>query len=250
MEKLKRVKITKTKKEAPDTFTFRVQNKLGKIEPGQFVFVSINTVGEAPISVSSIQKKYIELTVKKLGLVTTALFQKKVGDSVYVRGPYGNAFPKAKQYILVAGGFGLAPLKALIEERPKNIKKLFYGACTYRDMIFKDELKNWQFAEMIAEKRTRGCRLATGLVTDLIDKAKLSPVATVIICGPPIMLKFVAQALEKKGFRDRQIYASLEKTMHCGTGICGHCNIGSYYVCKDGPVFRLDKIKGFEEKII
>jgi len=250
MDKVKRTKILKIKEEAPDILTFRVQNKLGGIEPGQFIFLSINTVGEAPISVSSINEDYIELTVKKLGLVTTALFQKKVGDIVYIRGPYGNCFPTAKQYVLVAGGFGLAPLKALIEKKQKNVKKLFYGAKTFEDMIFKDELKKWQFSELIVERKTKGCHLPTGLVTDLIEKAKMRPISTVIICGPPIMIRFVSQSLEKKGFKDKKIYASLEKTMYCGTGLCGHCNIGSYYVCKDGPVFRLDNIKNFEEKII
>ena len=239
--------------------------------PGQFMEVSVMGVGEAPISICSIPSKkgLIDLCVRNVGRVTNAIHHLDVGSLVGIRGPYGNGFPmeemERSNLLLVAGGLGVAPLRSVLQYALKNRAKykgitVFYGIRTYDTMLFRDEFYN-----LLAEGDKLGCkfylsyedakdkqcllleaehsnRCMTGVVTKLFEKIEVSPKDTyAIICGPPIMYKFVVQELTKSNIPPEKIYMTLERRMKCGIGKCGHCILGDgtsiKYVCKDGPVF-------------
>ncbi len=237
-------------------------------KPGQFVEVSIFGVGEAPISVSSspTKKDAFELCVRKLGNVTNVLHTLNVGDKVGIRGPFGNGFDaeflKGKDLLFVVGGLGLAPLRSLFNYVLDNRKdygqvSLLYGCKEPREMLFTDELLalakrddvdfkptvNW-----CPENETWSGNI--GLITTLIPQVNFDPEKTyALLCGPPIMYKFVIADLKAKNLPDDHIILSLERRMKCGVGKCGHCQINQIYVCKDGPVFNYSKIKGIPEAL-
>lgn len=231
-------------------------------KPGQFMQVSITGIGEAPISVSSSPTRgdYLELGVRKIGALTAAMHDLQVGDRVGMRGPFGTFFPIAdlqgKDLLLIAGGCGLAPLRSMIQYAEDRIEEfgkvtVFYGAKSPDDVMYKNELALWQTSPLMQ------CRVTVdnvpggtcwtnnvGLITTLFASLTINPSNTVaIICGPPIMYKFVIQELEKKGLADSNIVVSLERHMKCGVGKCGHCTIEHLYCCTDGAVFWLDKVK-------
>ena len=241
----------------------KVNNNFSYI-PGQCAMVSMLGVGECFFAISSspTKKGYIEVSVMKLGKVTSALHELEPGDTVGVRGPYGNNFDvdgwKKKNLIFIGGGIGQAPLRSLINyvvDNRKDYGKLdvIYGARTSKDISYKEE-----FAELEKRKdvdvhlsvdvEEEGWNKFVGFVPDNLLQVKPSPKNTIAItCGPPIMIKFVIQNLEKLGFTEDQIFTTLEMRMKCGIGKCGRCNIGNLYVCKDGPVFsykQLKKIQG------
>ncbi|MCK5022844.1 MAG: FAD/NAD(P)-binding protein [Candidatus Aenigmarchaeota archaeon] len=260
----KMAKILGITRENSDVKTFKLKLSNGKplnFKPGQFVQVSVFGVGEAAISMCSspYQKSYFELTVRNVGNVTGALFNLKKGDLVGIRGPYGNGFPvekiKGKDIVMVAGGVGFPPIKSVIEYILKNRKdygsvSVLYGARDPKSLLFMDKAKKWKNINFYTtiDKPSGKWKGDVGVVTTLFDKYSVKGNIG-ISCGPPIMMKFAVQSMEKIGIKDRNIYISLERRMQCGTGKCGHCNIGNKYVCEDGPVFSLEELDEVTEMI-
>lgn len=236
--------------------------------PGQFVEVSVFGVGEAPISISSppTKKGSFELCVRRLGNVTTKMHALKEGDKVGIRGPFGHGFDteqlKGKDLLFVAGGLGLAPLRSLFNYVLDNRKDygkvtLLYGCKEPRELLFSDELVELSRRDDVEFKPTVDrCPESeiwsanVGVITTLIPQIEFNPESVyAIICGPPIMYKFVIADLKKRSVPDDHIIMSLERRMKCGVGKCGHCQINHIYVCKDGPVFNYAKIKGVPEAL-
>lgn len=263
--------IEDIRKETFDTKTFRVcfkdktQAKEFQYKQGQFMEVSVLGEGEAPISITSSpsRKSFLEFTIRAAGRVTKSIHNLKKGDCLYLRGPYGNAFPfdeiKGKNIYFIAGGIGLAPLRSLINlvfdsrEDFKHIK-LLYGAKTPDELCFKDELAAWKKIPdtevwLTVDKPCEGWGCRVGVVTELWKDTQVhSQNAVSILCGPPIMMKFVTFELKKSGFEDKNIIMTLERYMKCGIGKCGHCNIGEKFVCMDGPVFTYEQVKTLPHK--
>ena len=236
--------------------------------PGQFVEVSIFGVGEAPISISSppTKKGSFELCVRKLGNVTTKMHALKEGDKIGIRGPFGHGFDpeqlKGKDLLFVAGGLGLAPLRSLFNyvlDKRKDYGKvtLLYGCKEPKELLFSDELIALSRRDDVEFKptvdrcpETETWTANVGVITTLIPQIQFNPQNVyAIICGPPIMYKFVIADLKKQNVPDDHIIMSLERRMKCGVGKCGHCQINQIYVCKDGPVFNYAKIKGIPEAL-
>jgi NAD(P)H-flavin reductase/formate hydrogenlyase subunit 6/NADH:ubiquinone oxidoreductase subunit I len=237
-------------------------------KPGQFVEISVFGVGEAPISVSSppTKKGTFELCVRKVGSVTTKLHTLNVGDKVGVRGPFGNGFDaeflKGKDLLFVAGGLGVAPLRSLFNyvlDKRKDYGRviLLYGCKEPRELLFGDEmLALAKRADVEFKPTVDWCPENElwdgniGVITTLIPQVNFDPESTyAIVCGPPIMYKFVIADLRGRKVPDDHIIISLERRMKCGVGKCGHCQINQIYVCKDGPVFNYSKIKGVPEAL-
>ena len=230
--------------------------------PGQFVQVSIPGLTEAPISVASSpsRKGYFELGVRKAGSLTGAMHQLQPGDNIGIRGPFGRPFQidalRNKNLLLLAGGCGLAPLRSLIEfcqDHPEQFGSIdiLYGARSPQDMLFKDDLQQWQQSDCFTCQYTVDQQPAdscydgeTGLITRLLPKLTIDPANTcAVVVGPPPMYKPVVEALHNKGLQSDQIMLSLERNMRCGIGKCGHCSIEHLYCCSDGPIFWLNEVE-------
>ena len=232
--------------------------------PGQCAMLGIVGRGESFISISSSAtwKGYLEFSVLQYisGRVTPALHILEVGDLVTVRGPYGNGFPvddwKGKNLIFIGGGIGQAPLRsvymyALDPQNRKDYGKIdiIYGARTSKDIVFKTELEELEARDDVnvhlsIDVEEDGWNRFVGFVpANVLEIAPNPENAIAITCGPPIMIKFTVENLKKLGFSSEQIYTTLENRMKCGIGKCGRCNIGSVYVCKDGPVFSFAEIQ-------
>jgi len=226
--------------------------------PGQCAMLSVLGKGESMISISSspLEKDYLQFSILKMGKVTTALHEMQEGDIIGIRGPYGNSFPiekwKGKNIIFIGGGIGLAPIWSVLQtvrEKKDDYGKLtvIYGSRTSKDLVFKKELKelrNEMEVFLSVDCEEEGWDEFVGFVPQNVTDKKPSPENSVsITCGPPIMIKFVIEALQDLGFKDEQIYTTVENKMKCGIGKCGRCNIGKHYVCKDGPVYSWAKLK-------
>jgi NAD(P)H-flavin reductase/NAD-dependent dihydropyrimidine dehydrogenase PreA subunit len=237
-------------------------------KPGQFAEISVFGIGEAPISLSSspTKKGSFEICVRKLGTVTGKLHTLNVGDKVGVRGPFGNGFDaemlKGKDLLFIAGGLGIAPLRSLFNYVLDNRKQyghiiLLYGCKEPREMLFGDELRALKKRPDVELKSTvNWCpdgeewTGTIGVITTLIPQVSFNPENIyAILCGPPVMYKFVIADLKNRNVPDNHIIVSLERRMKCGVGKCGHCQINEIYVCKDGPVFNYSKIKGIQEAL-
>ncbi len=234
-----------------------------KFDTGQFVELTLPGEGEAPFTPSSspaITEK-MEITIMKAGRVTGLLHDCQKGQKVGIRGPYGNGYPiddyVGKEVYIVGGGVGLAPIRSLfltLVDRIKDFKSVVcrFGAKTPADFIYKNTLfGSWQKIQgvdikLTVDKADNQWKDNVGVVTTILspDDVKIEN-AVGVVCGPPIMMKFATLKLLEFGFKPEQIYLSMEKNMSCGFGKCGHCMLGQYYVCKDGPVFTYDKIKGY-----
>jgi len=258
--------ITGIRAETPDikTFTLRFQDEKVRqsfdYKPGQFVEFSVFNEGEAPfcISNSPTRKTGIECSVKKMGKVTQALHELNIGDTVGVRGPYGNGFPvenlKGKKLLFVAGGIGLAPLRSLINycmDKRDDFGEITIvnGARTSKDLVYKDEYPIWEKAKDTRLHLTVDCQednwtCMVGVVPRILEQLKPTCEGSVaIVCGPPIMIRFTIPVLLKIGYCPEAIITTLEMKMACGVGKCGRCNVGHRYICKDGPVFNYAQLK-------
>ncbi|MBN1788244.1 MAG: FAD/NAD(P)-binding protein [Sedimentisphaerales bacterium] len=230
---------------------------------GQFVELTLPGSGEAPFTPSSSpsQKETMEISIMKAGRVTGQLHDIPKGTTLGIRGPLGNGYPldkfAGKQVYIVGGGVGLAPIRSLflaLVERKNDFAGIVcrYGARTPEDFIYKHTTFNeWPNIDGVNMKLTADqgndqWKHNVGVVTTILspDDVKINN-SVAVVCGPPIMMKFVTLKLLEFGFKAEQIYLSMEKNMSCGIGMCGHCMIGKYYVCKDGPVFTYDQIKDY-----
>lgn len=231
-----------------------------KYKPGQTIMVSVLGVGESMFAISSspTQKGYIQFSAMKVGKNTSVLHELEIEDTIGARGPYGNGFPveewKGKNIIFIGGGIGQAPLRPVInymlDKRSKYGKlTIIYGARTSADLVYKDDLFELEKREDIdvhlsIDVAEEGWTRFVGFVPTNLMNIEPSPEnAIAITCGPPIMIKFVIENLEKLGFNPNQIYFTLEARMKCGIGKCGRCNVGNLYICKDGPVFSWEILK-------
>ena len=232
-------------------YTFRM-SFTGDVKPGQFFEVSIPKYGEAPISVSGIGEDTVDLTIRRVGKVTNEIFENYVGDFLFMRGPYGNGFDienyKGKQIVVIAGGTGLSPVKGVVDyfaNHPEEAVSttLIAGFKSPADVLFKKDFEFWnetihviQTVDSAEEGYTGNVGMVTKYIPDLEIK---DPENTVFITvGPPIMIKFVVMEILKRGIEEKNIWVSNERKMCCGIGKCGHCKIGSTYICLDGPVFN------------
>lgn len=269
----KPAKIIQIRDEAPRVKTFVLQftdpmtQKEFFFLPGQFVMLSIPGYGEAPVGIASSSYKTdtFEITVRSVGRLTAELHNKKAGDLIGIRGPLGKgSFPvkllKNRNLLIVAGGIGIVPLRAIVLdalERPKNFKEvqLFYGARSEAELLYKAELNEWKKkikVELTVDKHCRDkCPVVCdeGLITALVANKKLVANPLVFIVGPPVMCKFVIEALHQHKITDEDIYISLERHMQCGVGECHHCGIGPKLVCAEGPVFRYTDIKNIRGSV-
>jgi len=258
--------ITEIEPQTPDTTMFRVvldDSTLAKsftYLPGQFAELSIFGVGECPISIASAptRKGFLEFCVRAVGQVTNALHELDVGGKIGVRGSYGNSFLlpqlEGRNLLFIGGGIGLAPLRSLINYALDNRDhygevEVIYGARSPQDLVFKEELKSWGEEEgvtvyLTVDRGDETWRGPVGFVPPFLREINPSPQEKVAFtCGPPIMIKLVMEALEEMGFPADRIVTTLEMKMKCGVGKCGRCNIGSSYICRDGPVFTLEQLK-------
>ncbi|MEI8176313.1 MAG: FAD/NAD(P)-binding protein [Candidatus Omnitrophota bacterium] len=257
--------IEDVRQETPAIKTFVLRPKGDfSFRTGQFIELTVPGLGEAPFTPSSDPgaTDTIEVTIMKAGGVTTRLHAMTKGSSVGIRGPYGKGYPlerfAGRDILIVGGGVGLAPLRSLLYALFSNIGKynkvvLRYGAKTSNDIVYKDLLPQWATREKVDSLVTVDMPDSTwkghvGLVTTVLDDLPVDVAnAAVIVCGPPIMMKFATLKLLDKGFQPSDIYLSMEKNMSCGLGKCGHCRVGAFYACKDGPVFTYEKLKGIHD---
>lgn len=259
--------IDKIINEAPGVRTFRLkfQNEeeadAFNFKAGQFGEYSAFGEGESTFCIASspTRKGYIECTFRETGRVTTGLSKLEEGSTMGFRGPFGNTFPidewKGKNLVFIAGGIALPPMRCVIwnsldlRENFKDIT-IVYGAKSVNDLVYKHELKEWEerpdvnlVTTVDPGGETPDWKGEIGFVPTVVEKVAPSPENTiVIVCGPPIMIKFTFPVLAKLGFKDDQIYTTLENRMKCGVGKCGRCNVGKLYVCKDGPVFSKEQL--------
>ena len=262
--------IRKVKPETYDTVTFTLQlddpteRKAFQYRPGQFVELSVFGAGEAPFCISSSGhgRDTFDLSVRKVGCVTDALHEMGEGGQVGVRGPLGNSFPfeevEGKHILFVGGGIGLFPLRPQIQDVCRERDRfasvtVLYGARTPEDVVYRDELEEWQQQEgmtclLTVDVGAEGWTGNVGVVGTLLQKVEIDvPNAVVFVCGPPIMIRFVVQDLSGMGFGEDAIITTLERHMRCGIGKCNHCMIGDKWVCKDGPVFTYRQMKAMME---
>lgn len=236
-------------------YTFRMTYE-GEVKPGQFFELSLPKYGEAPISVSGIGEGTVDFTIRRVGKVTSEVFEQYVGDKLFIRGPYGNGFDvndyKDKEIVIVAGGTGLSPVRGVVDyfsNHPDETKglTLIAGFKSPADVLFLEDFGRWKKNLNIiltADCEGEGniaCQV--GLVTEFIPKLDIKKPedAVAIVVGPPVMIKFSTAGLMDVGFKQENIWLSHERKMCCGIGKCGHCKIDDTYICLDGPVFKYTK---------
>jgi NAD(P)H-flavin reductase len=256
-------RVLRLKTETDDTFTLELQPANGtsrfNFVPGQFNMLYVFGVGEVPISISGDpdRPRTVLHTTREVGAVTRAMRRLRPGDMLGLRGPFGTGWPVAEaennDVVIVAGGIGLAPLRPalyyILARREKYGRVvLLYGARTPADLLFRAELERWRARfdlEVYAtvDRAMTGWRGNVGVVTTLISRAPFDPLNTVgLVCGPEVMMRFAVQELLRRGVSPQSIYLSMERNMKCAVGLCGRCQLGPVFVCKDGPVFRYDRI--------
>ncbi|MBN1755962.1 FAD/NAD(P)-binding protein [bacterium] len=266
------VKVSRINEESPDrtlrTYDLEFVNKEDRFDymPGQFCQLSIFGKGESPLGIASspTETDFLRFTVNRVGVVTTAIHYLEEGDELGVRGPLGNYYPvekfKGQNVVIVSGGFAFTTLRSLVvymldpahRGDYKDIT-VIYGARTPDLLIYKDELEKWETRKDInvhltIDKGIQGWKKHVGFVPSVTKEiAPASKDAWVVVCGPPIMIKYTLPVLTELGFPSERIYTSLERRMKCGIGKCGRCNIGAKYICLDGPVFSLAELEDISE---
>ncbi len=261
-------RVAVVRDETPDVRTLRLAfvepeaARRFRWEPGQFAEFSVFGAGESVFTLANAPTRsgYIECTVKAVGRVTGAIRGLSVGQVLGVRGPYGNRFPveewRGRDLVFVGGGIGMAALRAplqLVLDTRLDFGEIVVlnGARSVADLAYKEEMKEWQSADGVRLVRTVDPGGETpdwdgevGLLPQVFERLALKPDGrVVIVCGPPVMLHFMFRALETMGFSPEQVVTTLENKMKCGLGLCGRCNIGRVFVCRDGPVFSWAQVR-------
>jgi NAD(P)H-flavin reductase len=256
-------RIQRLRNETDDTFSLEIEPVDGAdrflFAPGQFNMLYVFGVGEVPISISGdpVGRKPLQHTTRVVGTVTKAMRRLKRGDIIGVRGPFGSHWPveeaTGSDFVIVAGGIGLAPLRpalyCLMAQREKYRRiVLLYGTRTPEDILYRRELERWRGkfdleVYVTVDRASSGWHGNVGVVTTLIGRAPFDPSnAMALVCGPEVMMRFTVMELQKRGVAPDRTYVSMERNMKCAIGFCGHCQYGPTFVCKDGPVFRFDRI--------
>ena len=262
-------RIQAFRQETHDTFTIELvpagRSAPFSFSPGQFNMVYVYGVGEIPISISGNPAKTgsIVHTTRAVGTVTKVMRQLKPGAVVGVRGPYGTPWPvehaEGSDVVIVAGGIGLAPLRpalyAVLGRREKYGKVvLLYGSRTPEDLLYRRELEQWRArfdmdVFVSVDRADRSWRGNVGVVTTLIPRSPFDPLSSVaMVVGPEVMMRYTILELQKRGVRNDEIFVSMERNMKCAVGLCGHCQFGPMFVCRDGPVFSYSRIKDLISK--
>ncbi len=248
-------KILAIKKETAMEWTFKIETDI-KPSHGQFAQLSIPKIGEAPISISGYGDGWLEFTIRNVGKVTEQIFNKEVGDVLFVRGAYGKGWPienfQGKHMVVITGGTALAPVRSMLtkfyeEDYAKSVT-LISGFKNEAGIMFREQLEAWRdkfttFYTLDVEK-IDGWN--TGFVTEYVSKvdwASFGDNYEVVLVGPPPMMKFTSQAIMKCGVPEEKIWVSYERRMSCAVGKCGHCRIDDVYICLDGPVFNFSQAK-------
>jgi NAD(P)H-flavin reductase len=254
--------IREAVRELADVFTFVFDVPGGfPFRPGQFNMLYVHGVGEVPISISGDPSAPGRLvhTIRSVGTVTRGMDGLGPGSVLGVRGPYGSAWPvdqvRGRDVVFVAGGLGLAPLRpALLEVLSRRSEygrvTLLYGARSPSEILYRAELERWRGrfdcrVEAIVDRAGRDWFGPVGVVTRLVADAVIGPDDAAFVCGPEIMMRFVVDELERRGVPGSSIWLSLERSMKCGVRLCGHCQLGPSFACKDGPVYRFDRLAPF-----
>ncbi|HXY42121.1 MAG TPA: FAD/NAD(P)-binding protein, partial [Vicinamibacteria bacterium] len=253
-------------KETGDTFTLELVSvggsRLRPFQPGQFNMLYVFGVGEVPISISGdpATPEVLVHTIRAVGATTRAMQKLQKGSWVGVRGPFGTSWPVQQAHgqdvVLIAGGIGLAPIRpalyhVLLHRALYGRVVLLYGARTPRDMLYAKELREWRSrfdvnVDVTVDRATMEWQGAVGVVTKMVQRSPFDPAAAMaFICGPEVMIRYAAQGLQQRGTPDSSVFVSMERNMKCAVGVCGHCQFGPFFVCKDGPVFRYDRIQRF-----
>jgi NAD(P)H-flavin reductase len=262
-------RVVRYRRELKDTFTLCLEPEGGVREfpfkPGQFNMLYHPGAGEVPISISGDPEKPGQLvhTIRAVGNVTRLLHRYRPGDCLGVRGPFGTPWPVAAMegldLVLVAGGLGLAPLRPVIYH-VLNHRQLYgnveviYGARSPQEMLYRHELERWRGrfdlrVHATVDSAGSNWRGNVGVVTNLLSRARFEPLHTAaLVCGPGVMMRFTIQELSRLGLQPKDIFVSLERNMQCGLGLCGHCQLGPFFVCKDGPVFSYERVGPWFER--
>jgi NAD(P)H-flavin reductase len=252
------------RRETPDVFTFELDAAGFAFAPGQFNMLYMFGIGEVALSIcGDPEGGPLEHTIRAVGSVTTAMGRLTKGDTLGVRGPYGSAWPvgdaEGGDLLVVAGGVGLPPLRPVVHHLLRHRDRfrrvfLLYGARSPLDLVYRRELARWAAGEAGLVRTTvdhagRDWLGRVGVVPALIDDVAIEPSRTLaFLCGPEVMMRFAVRALATQGLPPERIYVSMERNMKCALGLCGHCQYGPKFVCKDGPVFRFDRIAQLFER--
>lgn len=258
-------RMRRVRRETSDTYTLELEPAHGgealRFAPGQSTMLYAYGVGEVPISICGdpARRDVLKQTVRAVGAVTRALVSSRPGTMIGVRGPFGSTWPVDEalghDVLVIPGGIGLPPLRPAIyqmlaaRERYGSIS-LLYGARTPGDLVFRRELERWRGrldwdVTVTVDRATGAWRGNVGVVTTLIPRARFDPASTVaLVCGPEIMMRFVAQELEQRGVPAEKIYLSMERNMKCFIGLCGHCQFGPSLICRDGPILPFSRLRG------
>jgi NAD(P)H-flavin reductase len=254
--------VRRRRHDAPDAWTLELEMADGAhfdYTPGQFNMLTAFGVGEAAISMSGDPASGPLIhTIRAVGPVSRALTELGPGDPIGVRGPFGVGWPMApavgKDVVFVAGGLGLAPLRpaiyrVLAERERYGQVTLLFGARRPEDILFRHEVETWRArldieVDVTVDHAPSDWRGHVGVVTTLISRLELDPAKTLaMVCGPEVMMRFVALALADRGVAESDIYLSMERNMKCAIGHCGHCQLGPTLICRDGPVFTFERLK-------
>ncbi len=258
------LRVRRAVKETHDTVTLELDDAQAApaFAPGQFNMLYVFGTGEAAISISGPPARPQTLihTIRGVGSVTAPLMSIRRGGVLGVRGPYGSAWPVEESarigadVLLLAGGIGLAPLRPVIYEILRRRREfgnliILYGARTPADMLYRKELAQWRSSpgvtvKMIVDRAAAGWSGRVGVITDLLGAVEFDPAETIAMaCGPEVMMRFCYRDLLRRGVPPQRVYMSMERNMKCAVGLCGHCQLSPVFICKDGPVFRADRIE-------